>query len=76
VSKECDRCHYHVYDYIDRELSWMAQFRIRWHLRRCPGCDQAYRFEERLLVVVKRHLREDAPPEVLERLRRTLGEEK
>lgn len=76
MSKTCDRCHYHVYDYFDRELGWMARLRIKLHLRRCQGCVRAYGFEERFLVKVKSYLREDMPPEVLERIRRAIHNEK
>lgn len=76
MSKTCDKCHYHVYDYFDQELGLLARWRIRRHLHRCNGCKNAYGFEERLLILVKSYLREEAPPEVIERLRRAIGNEK
>jgi anti-sigma factor (TIGR02949 family) len=75
MSKTCDQCFYHVYDYLDQELGRLARWRIQRHLRRCPGCLQAYGFEQRLLLIVKAYMKEDIPPELLERLRRALGDE-
>jgi hypothetical protein len=44
-------------------------------LRTCGGCESAYVFEEKLLLMVKTRLHEDLPPEFLERLRRALSNE-
>ncbi|MEX0698543.1 MAG: zf-HC2 domain-containing protein [Acidimicrobiia bacterium] len=75
MSRPCDHCFHSVYSYLDHEISWFEAWRIRRHLRTCGGCESAYVFEEKLLLMVKTRLREDLPPEFLERLRRALSDE-
>jgi hypothetical protein len=76
MSRPCDVCFHNVYSYLDREVSRFQAWRIRRHLTRCGGCQSAYVFEEKLLLLVKNRLREDLPPEFLDRLRRALSDEK
>jgi mycothiol system anti-sigma-R factor len=75
MSNTCDHCFDHVYDYLDRELGWLGRWRVNRHLRKCLGCKNAYVFEEKFLFLVKSNLREDMPPELMERLRRAIGNE-
>jgi mycothiol system anti-sigma-R factor len=73
MSMPCDSCHHHVYSYLDREIGWLASWRIRRHLRACGSCQDAYGFEEKLLWMIRTHLREDLPPDFVARLRQALS---
>lgn len=68
----CDDALHDVYSYLDKEVNWYRSWVIRRHLAGCPPCERAYVFEERLRVVVRDRLREEVPPEFLERLRRVI----
>ena len=50
----------------------MRKVRIRLHLRNCLNCERAYQFEQRLLRFVRERARVDAPPEVVDRIRRSI----
>ena len=76
MSRYCDDCLNEVYTYLDRELSTFAAWRVRRHLKTCGGCEAAYGFEERLRVVIRLRLREEAPPEFLARLRAAIDQER
>lgn len=68
----CDDALHEVYSYLDQEVNWYRSWVIRRHLKGCPPCVQAYKFEERLRVVVRERLREEVPGEFMERLRRAI----
>ena len=76
MSKRCDGARHHIYSYLDRELSGFAAWRVRRHLRGCVGCEAAYGFEERLLVMIRVRLQEEMPPEFLARLRAVIDHER
>jgi predicted anti-sigma-YlaC factor YlaD len=76
MSRPCDVCFHNVYSYLDREINRIQAWRIRRHLTRCGECQSAYVFEEKLLLLVKSRLREDLPPDFIDRLRRALSDEK
>ena len=66
----CDEALANLYTFIDGELDdELIAERVRMHLVDCPPCGGAFSFEERLRVVVRTKLREDVPPEMVERLR-------
>lgn len=70
MSDHCDEALANLYTYLDNELDdELAAERIRFHLVECPPCGEAFTFEERLRVVVRTKLREEVPPEMMERLR-------
>ncbi|MGQ0848657.1 MAG: zf-HC2 domain-containing protein [Actinomycetota bacterium] len=72
---QCDDALAEVYGYLDREIGWYQNWRIKRHLAGCHGCVDAYGFEERLRVVIRTRLAEEVPPEFLERLRQALASE-
>lgn len=76
MSNQCDDALHDVYSYLDRELSKLAAWRVRRHLRGCGGCEAAYGFEERLRVVIRLRLQEETPPEFLARLRAAIDHER
>jgi mycothiol system anti-sigma-R factor len=69
---DCDDALHEVYSYLDQEVNWYRSWMIRRHLKGCPPCVQAYKFEQRLRIVVKERLHEDIPPEFMERLRQAI----
>ncbi len=75
MSDHCDEALANLYTYLDHELDdEQVAERIRFHLDDCPPCGGAFVFEERLRVVVRTKLREEVPPEMLERLRAHLSD--
>ena len=72
--KSCFRAASKVYSYLDGEIRSIRRIRIRLHLRRCLNCERAFHFEKRLRGFIRERARVDAPPEVVERIRRLIRE--
>ena len=70
----CIRAISRIYSYLDGEIRAVRRVRIRLHLRKCLNCERAYRFEQRLRCFIRERARVDAPPEVVERIRRSITE--
>lgn len=70
----CDRAIEQMYFFLDGEITWYKRIRIRRHLRRCRMCDDAYAFETRFKSVIRQRVRDDPPPELIDRLRAFLIE--
>lgn len=68
----CIRALTRVYSYLDGEIRAIRKVRIRLHLRKCLHCERAYEFEQRLLRFIRHHSRVEAPPEMVERIRRSI----
>ena len=64
-----------LYHYLDGELTTERRVLIRQHLDDCPPCGQAFDFEAELRVVIAQNCREEVPPELVERVRKALGQE-
>ncbi len=75
MSSGCNHAIEYVYEYIDHELTWSRRVRVRWHLRRCPGCGDAFGFEERLKVLISERCCDEPPAELYDRLRALIREE-
>ncbi len=75
MSHACDHAVEYVYLYLDNETSWSHRIRIRWHLRRCDGCGDAFDFEARLKETIRQRCHDEPPPELFDRLRALLHEE-
>ena len=73
-SNSCFRAASRIYAYLDGEVRAIRRIRIRLHLRQCLSCERAYRFERRLRGFIRERARVEAPPEVVERIRRLLRE--
>ena len=71
----CDHAVDYLYQYIDEELTWSHRVRIRWHLRRCGKCLDAFGFETRLKARIRDGGRDEPPPELYDRLRALIQEE-
>ena len=73
-TNSCFRAASRIYAYLDGEVRAIRRIRIRLHLRQCISCERAYRFERRLRGFIRERARVEAPPEVVERIRRLLRE--
>ena len=74
----CDQVVTEVYTYLDGELTEVRRSRIEWHLRDCPPCGDSFRFEEKLLALVRRSCAsetDDVPAELFSRLRALIHKE-
>ena len=72
---DCIEAVHLLYHYLDGELTQERRVLIRQHLDDCPPCGQAFDFEAELRVVIAQKCREQVPPELVERVRKTLGQE-
>jgi mycothiol system anti-sigma-R factor len=70
----CEDAVAHVYFYLDDEIGWLKKARIKRHLKKCPPCEGAFGFENRLKTIVRERLRAEPQPEVMDRLRAYLKE--
>ena len=70
----CEKAQSLAYRYLDGEIIWFRRVRVRWHLHRCPLCEQGYHFEEWLKQRVHDGCHEEIPMPVYERLRAALRE--
>lgn len=75
MSIGCDHAVEYLYHYLDQELTWARRTRIRWHLRRCHQCCDAFDFETQLKIVIRERGRDEPPPELFDRLRALIQEE-
>ena len=73
-SNSCFQAASRLYAYLDGEIRAVRRIRIRLHLRYCLNCERAYRFEQRLLSFIRERAQVEAPPEVVERIRRVIRE--
>ena len=72
----CDKAVEYVYQYIDDELTVTRRARIRWHLRKCGSCLDAYDFERQLKIRIARAGRQAPPPEFLAQIRALVEQER
>jgi mycothiol system anti-sigma-R factor len=75
MSAECEYAVEYLYHYIDEELTWARRLRIRWHLRRCEPCLNAFDFEARLKDRIQRSGRDEPPQELFQRIRALIEQE-
>jgi anti-sigma factor (TIGR02949 family) len=62
-------------DYLDRELSSEEVRRVERHLKICHECTRKFGFEKALLMQMRDRLtRLETPPELWDRISRTLAE--
>ena len=72
----CDNAVEYVYQYIDDELTLTRKARIRWHLRRCGHCVDAYTFETQLKARIKQAGGSEPPQELFDTLRGIIEQER
>lgn len=64
-----------LYVYLDKELEAATAEGIQAHLDDCGQCLRSFDFEDRLKVVVRKHLSEEVPPQFLAKIRTVINEE-
>ena len=75
MKAECDHAVDYLYQYIDQELTWSRRLRIRWHLKRCGPCLDAFDFESHLKDRIKECGRDEPPQELFDRIRALIEQE-
>lgn len=73
--RSCDDAVAKIYPYLDGEISVVRRIFVRYHLRRCSGCVDAFTFEERLQIVVRQSCQEQMPEALSEKLRALIRDE-
>lgn len=69
MSRSCEHAIEYLYNYLDDELTWFRRTRIQWHLRKCNDCCGGFEFEERFKQYVRSNGADEAPAELVERIR-------
>lgn len=72
--KQCARATEQVYLFLDSEMTRWRYLRVKRHLKKCPPCCSKFDFETHLRLLVREKSREEAPPELIDRLRALLRE--
>ena len=72
----CDRAVEYVYQYIDDELTTTRKSRVKWHLRRCGNCMDAFTFETQLKERIAASGRTEPPEELFSSLRALIQQER
>ncbi len=73
----CEEVFRRLDDYLDRELSAAEMELVAAHLDTCAVCAQEYRFEGRVLEMIRDKLGKiQAPDRLLQRVRQLLDEER
>ena len=73
LNKRCAHVDALVERYIDGELRRVRRAQVRIHLRNCPFCEKALNFQKNLRIAIRRKVHLQAPPELVERIRRSLN---
>ena len=74
-SNSCGHAIEYIYNYLDQEITWTRRMRVRWHLRKCNHCTDAYDFETQLKAVIRSKGHDDPPPELINRLKTLIQEQ-
>jgi len=72
----CDNAVDYVYQYLDDELTVTRKARIKWHLKRCGHCMNAYEFETSLKSKISESGKTEPPPELFDTLRALIEQER
>lgn len=64
-----------IYEYLDSELDQETAASIRAHLEDCPDCFDSFDFERRLKVVIRKHLGDDMPSQLEEKVKALIRRE-
>ncbi len=71
----CEEAVEYVYQYIDDELTVTRRARIKWHLKRCTDCTDAFDFETELKKRIASAGKTEPPAELFDTLRALLRQE-
>jgi mycothiol system anti-sigma-R factor len=74
MSRTCDEIRAEIYTYLDDEASLWQRVRIRWHIRRCPPCENGAAFERKLQVRIREGCKDEVPKELYDRIRSFLAQ--
>ncbi|MFV2000576.1 MAG: zf-HC2 domain-containing protein [Acidimicrobiia bacterium] len=72
---DCHEAIEYVYQYIDDELTSTRKARIKWHLKRCGHCMDAYSFETELKQKIASGGKTEPAPELFDTLRALIQQE-
>ena len=72
----CDRAIEYIYQYIDDELTVTRKTQIRWHLKRCGSCMDAFTFETQLKERISTGGRTEPSAELFDTLRALIQQER
>ncbi len=72
----CENAVEYVYQYLDDELTVTRKARIKWHLKRCGHCVNAYEFETSLKARISESGRTEPPVELFDTLRALIEQER
>ena len=72
----CDNAVEYVYQYLDDELTVTRKTRIKWHLKRCGTCTDAYQFETSLRLKIAESGKSEPPEELFDTLRALIQQER
>lgn len=72
----CSNAVEYVYQYIDDELTVTRRTRIRWHLKRCGNCINAYEFEQKLKARVAQAGKAEPSAQFLATIREIVEQER
>lgn len=72
----CDNAVEYVYQFIDDELTVTRRARVRWHLKRCGSCVDAFEFERQLKVRIAKAGKAEPPAEFLAQIREIVEQER
>ncbi len=71
----CEEIFRRLDEYIDRELTPEETQRVKEHLENCARCTEEYQFDRTMLLRIREKLnRIEAPPGLLESIRRRIAE--
>lgn len=71
---DCGEAVDQLYQYLDAELDPETAATVRSHVEDCDGCLESFEFERRLKDVVRRHLTEEMPRTLEEKVRDLIQE--
>jgi mycothiol system anti-sigma-R factor len=72
----CENAVEYVYQYIDEELTMTRSTRIKWHLKRCGHCTDAFTFETLLKERIASGGKSQPPEELFNTLRALIEQER
>jgi len=72
----CEEAVEYVYQYLDDELTVSRKARIKWHLKRCGHCTDAFAFETQLKQKIASGGKSAPPPELFDSLRALIQQER
>ena len=72
---DCGDAQDQIYQYLDSELDERTAASIRAHLDDCPDCFDSFDFERRLKQVIRKHLADDMPHDLADKVKALIHQE-